>query len=46
MGRPVSEGRLTQNRGTIAVGHLGRGTYLLVVDKDGQRQVLRIALID
>jgi len=25
---------------------LGRGTYLLVVDKDGQRQVLRIALID
>ena len=46
MGRPVSGGHLAQNRTSIAVGHLGRGTYLLVVEKDGQRQVLRIALID
>ena len=46
MGRPVAEGTLSQNRNTLALGHLGRGTYLLVVEKHGQRQVLRIALID
>jgi hypothetical protein len=46
MGRPVAQGTLTQYRNTLAVGHLGRGTYLLFVEKDGQRQVLRIALID
>ena len=46
LGRPVAEGRLTENRTALSVAHLGRGTYFLRVEKEGKVQVLRVALID
>jgi len=43
-GRLVQEGRLTRERGTIPVGHLERGAYVLRLDQGGTISQARVVL--